>query len=218
MGRGHGPPHRGHVRASSAAGGSSCHQWVSVLQLHAIHASCTHSNGSCHIVILGTVLAHAPDQVCSVSCCLLHIELIRSIKMHCSSQRGEGGLPTVAAVAAAAAQKDAARAAELQQVVTGRSQSRHAYVTLSAVRCTESDCKCIITAPASVCLEHLVHMALQEIDALHTEVHAAQQATGTAERSARGLQNELAATQQAAQVNAAAAICRCILQPHNGIW
>lgn len=42
---------------------------------------------------------------------------------------------------------------------------------------------------------------MQEIDALHTEVHAAQQATGVAERKARGLQNELAAVQEAAQVH-----------------
>lgn len=47
---------------------------------------------------------------------------------------------------------------------------------------------------------------LQEIDALHTEVHAAQQAAGFAERKARGLQNELAATQQTAQVCATSAI------------
>lgn len=74
-------------------------------------------------------------------------------------RHAEEGLPTVAAVAAAAAQQDAARAADMQR----------------------------------------------EVDALHTELHAAQQAVGVAERRARGLHNELAAVQSAAQAAAAAA-------------
>lgn len=41
---------------------------------------------------------------------------------------------------------------------------------------------------------------MQDIDALHEEVHTAQQAAGVAERKARGLQNELAAVREATQV------------------
>jgi hypothetical protein len=121
------------------------------------------------------------------------------IDSRCSSQFEDGGLPTIAAVAAAAAaQEDAARSAELQQVPDEHTPLSIIYMVVYW------HCRAI-PQMVSIVGGQILHTdcppKLQEIDALHTEVHAAQQATGAAERRARGLQNEIEALRQAAQVS-----------------